>query len=170
MSPRRSAGKAVASASRPASQPGGEVRLQDGRQDVGVVVRRSEPVLDGPQAVEDLLLREVLEAITPVDVLADEAERLHRSRELRSRGRHSANETEKGREELGQLLREPGKVAAVVEGATGSDERYEEVHLVDGFRRDLSRVEVEAEDREEELLVLGPHLLEEPSSRNGGTT
>ena len=140
---------------------GGEVRLQDGRQDVRVVVRRAEPVLHGPQAVEDLLLREVLEAVTPVDVLADEAERLHRGRQLRSRGRRSANEPEKGREELGQLLGEPGKVAAVVEGAAGSDERHEEVHLVDGFRRDLARVEIETEDREEELLVLRSHLLEE---------
>ncbi|MBK9964270.1 MAG: hypothetical protein IPP07_04935 [Holophagales bacterium] len=140
---------------------GGEVRLEDGREDVRVVVRRAEPVLDGPEAVEDLLLREVLESVTPVYVLANEAERLHRGRQLRSRGRRSAHEPEKGREELGQLLGEAGKVAAVVEGAAGSDERHEEVHLVEGFRRDLTRVEVEAENRQEELLVLRPHLLEE---------
>ena len=42
---------------------GREVRLEDRREDVRVVVGRPEPVLHGSEAVEDLLLGEVLETL-----------------------------------------------------------------------------------------------------------
>ena len=142
---------------------GGEVRLEDRGEDGGVVVGRAESVLHGPEAVEDLPVGEVLEPLARLDVLLDEAEGLHRRRQLRGRRRRPPHEAEERGEELRQLLGEARQEVPVVERPPRPDERQEEVHLVERFRRDLPRVEVEAEDGEEELLVLRPDLLEEPA-------
>ena len=137
-----------------------DVRREDGLHDLRREERVAEPVLERPEVLERLPLRQVLEAFARVQVPPQDVQQRHDGLDLGGRDGRPRREPEERARELLELAGrlEHDLAAGLLARAETGQEEVDLVHLVGP---EAARVVVELEDREQELLVARLHALEE---------